>query len=273
MTAAQPQLKVLSLGWGVQSWTLAAMVALGELEPIDLAIHSDTTWERASTYQFAKEFTPWLQSHGITVTTVSNSKAARKIVDDYGGVFIPAYTINNGKRGQLRRQCTGDWKIDPMRRHIATELKRRELTKTPGIVEQWLGITIDEWQRAKDSNVKYIRHRFPLLEMSMSRSDCLAWLSRNNLPSSSKSACTFCPYHNRLTWEQMKRDNGADWLQACDIDTRIRNKRPPSPLFVHSYAKPLTEVVTIPEDYGATQLSFLDSDDNDAQCDSGYCFL
>ena len=26
-------LTVLSLGWGVQSWTLAAMAALGEIEP------------------------------------------------------------------------------------------------------------------------------------------------------------------------------------------------------------------------------------------------
>ena len=31
-------MKVISLGWGVQSFTLAAMVALGELEPVDYAI-------------------------------------------------------------------------------------------------------------------------------------------------------------------------------------------------------------------------------------------
>ena len=36
-------MRVISLGWGVQSFTLAAMVALGELEPIDAAIHADTT--------------------------------------------------------------------------------------------------------------------------------------------------------------------------------------------------------------------------------------
>ena len=47
------KLKIISLGWGVQSWALAAMVALGELEPVDFAIHSDTTWERSDTYQFA----------------------------------------------------------------------------------------------------------------------------------------------------------------------------------------------------------------------------
>jgi len=38
-------MKSLSLGWGVQSFTLAAMVALGDLEPVDVAIHADTTHE------------------------------------------------------------------------------------------------------------------------------------------------------------------------------------------------------------------------------------
>ena len=35
-----PVMKIISLGWGVQSFTLAAMVALGELEPVDFAIHA-----------------------------------------------------------------------------------------------------------------------------------------------------------------------------------------------------------------------------------------
>ena len=47
-------IKAISLGWGVQSFTMAAMVALEELEPIDFAIHADTTHERVGTYQFAE---------------------------------------------------------------------------------------------------------------------------------------------------------------------------------------------------------------------------
>ena len=30
---AEP-LRIISLGWGVQSWTLAAMAALGEIPPV-----------------------------------------------------------------------------------------------------------------------------------------------------------------------------------------------------------------------------------------------
>ena len=60
-------LTVLSLGWGVQSWTLAAMVALKELPPVDCAIHADTTHEASGTYEHAKKWTPWLEDQGVLV--------------------------------------------------------------------------------------------------------------------------------------------------------------------------------------------------------------
>jgi 3'-phosphoadenosine 5'-phosphosulfate sulfotransferase (PAPS reductase)/FAD synthetase len=63
------EMKVISLGWGVQSWTLAAMAALGEIEA-DVAIHADTTWEKSATYDFARQWQPWLENHGLRVAVV-----------------------------------------------------------------------------------------------------------------------------------------------------------------------------------------------------------
>lgn len=172
-----------------------------------------------------------------------------------------------------------------MRRYIAAELERRKLSKTPGVVEQWLGITLDEIQRAKDSDVKYITHRFPLLEKKMNRGDCMTWLKQHGLPSPGKSACVFCPYQNRRRWEAMKRKGGSDWEIALQVDEAIRDKRPPYPLYVHPDRKPLAEAVVIPEDFGAVQGSMFELvrdiaaaedngiDDADAECDSGYCFM
>ena len=36
----EPKIVQASLGWGVQSWGMVAMIALGVLPPIDYAIHS-----------------------------------------------------------------------------------------------------------------------------------------------------------------------------------------------------------------------------------------
>ncbi len=260
-------LTYISLGWGVQSWTLAAMVALGELPSVDAAIHSDTGWERQSTYEFAATWTPWLESRGVPVVTVHDKKPATVATNQ---TDIPAFTAGtSAKGGQLRRQCTGDWKIKPMRRYISQQLSQVGAQKTPGIVEQWLGITQDEWHRAKDSDVAYITHKYPLLDRNMTRANCITWLQKNNLPAPDKSACVFCPYHNRAAWQRMRAENGADWRTAVSVDSAIRNTRPPHLLYVHPDRIPLESAVLTPEMFGMTQTSLIP----DEECDSGYCFL
>lgn len=251
----------LSLGWGVQSWALAAMSALGELPRLDVAIHADTTHERSSTYAFAAQWTPWLEQRGVPVATVINdSRSGTEVAVGGRKIMIPAYT--NGA-GRIRRQCTGDWKIDPIRRYLQSIRNWQP-------VELWLGISTDEFQRAKDSNVRYIAHRYPLLELDMSRADCVRWLISHELPSPTKSSCVFCPFQTRRSWQEMKRAGGTDWQQAVEADASIRNVRPPGELFVHPACVPLAQAVIIPEDYGMSQSSF---DLDDTECDSGYCFM
>ena len=157
------ELTYISLGWGVQSFALAAMSALGALPPVDAAIHADTTHERSETYAFAKRWTPWLEARGIRVVTVKDKKAPPRILDPNSGqVYAPLFTLSQkGTRGQLRRSCTQRWKIAPIRRWISAELGRRGLSKVPGVVSQWMGITFDEMERAKTSDVQYIVNRFP----------------------------------------------------------------------------------------------------------------
>jgi len=253
----------ISLGWGVQSFTLAAMSALGDLPPVDVAIHADTTHEMAATYAFAQEWAPWLEKRGVRVVTVTT---AARPVDIWGGVAMPAYTLEDGKRGRIKRQCTNDWKIAPVRKLLQSERNGQP-------VELWLGISTDEWHRAKSADVQYIDHKYPLLDLGMSRADCLRWLTAHRLPSPGKSSCTFCPFHRIGEWEQIKRTGGADWEEALQVDEMIRHARPPGVLYAHARMLPLTEAVIIPEDYGYTQLDLLASDDDDAECDSGFCFL
>ena len=228
-------MKILSLGWGVQSFTLAAMVALGELEPIDYAIHADTTHESKLTYEFVKRWGGWLEERGVKLITVENKqqvlqplKSGKYVVD------IPAFTASEKGDGQTRRQCTLDWKIANIRRWL-------QLNRNKQPVEQWLGISLDEFQRMKDSDVKYITHRWPLIEKRMTRADCINWLDRRGLEVPPKSACTFCPYHSTAEWRRIKQ-TPEDWSEAVAVDEAIRKARPPYDLFIHPSRKPLTEV-------------------------------
>jgi len=181
-------------------------------------------------------------------------------------VEIPAYTVIAGKDGRIRRQCTHQWKTAPVRRFLQEE-------RCGQPVDLLLGISTDEWQRMKAADVDYIRHAYPLIDLGMSRRDCLDWLTAHDLPAPGKSSCTFCPFHNLGAWRAMKRAGGADWEEALAVDMAIRDTMLPGALYIHPKRVPLADAVVIPEDFGYTQLELLASDDDDAECDSGFCFL
>ena len=249
-------MRVISLGWGTQSFGLAAMSALGVLPPVDAAIHADTTHERSATYEFAARWTPWLEKHGVRVVTVKPERCTSPVVNDWGGVFIPAFTVGEGVYGQLRRQCTGDWKIRPIRRWLQQHRSGER-------VELWLGITLDEARRVKHADVKYISHRWPFLERDLwngrmlRRSDVMRWLHENLGPDAipSRSACYFCPYHSRREWRDLRDTGNGDWKRAIAFDDAIRKMRPPFDLFICQERVPLVELdLSTPEDHGQMSL-------------------
>lgn len=261
-------MKVISLGWGVQSFTMAAMVALGELPPVDAAIHADTGHESLLTYQFAARWTGWLGEHGVKIITVKNPTGGIwEILKRLGQTHIPAYTkfvgetktipemewqwdenedgevekptgrmieITPNREGQLNRSCTHRWKIVPMRRWLQSNRNGEN-------IEQWIGISWDESQRMKDSDVKYITHVWPLIDLRMTRKDCINWLDEHGIEIPPRSACTFCPFHNTAEWCRIKSTT-EDWSEAVAVDEAIRNARPPYDLFVHPSRKPLADV-------------------------------
>ena len=260
-----PDLTYLSLGWGVQSFTLAAMVALGELPPVDLAIHADTTHEATGTYAHAQKWTPWLGEHGVKVVTVTadNTEVVRTWANSRS-VMIPAFTLApDGSHGQVRRQCTHDWKLTPIRRHLRLLIPNPK----PGAVECWQGISLDEWHRMRNSDVQYIKNVYPLVDRRMTRRDCISWLMAHGLEVPPKSACVFCPYHTLGHWKAMKAEGGADWTLSVAVDEGVRHNRPGHELFVHPARRPLAEAVRIPEDAGGRQLEL------DLPCDGGVCFV
>jgi hypothetical protein len=237
----------LSLGWGVQSFALAAMSALGELPRVDVAIHADTTHEHDETYKFLCRWGYWLSERGIEIATVRAPNLLGAL-DEYGACMIPAHIDG---RGMFSRQCTDNWKRAPIRRYLQAHRNGKP-------VELWIGISNDEALRMKDSDVKYITHRWPLIEKRMSRNDCAAWLKAHGLEVPPKSSCVFCPFQKNSEWNVTWK-NGDDYFKAVKADNQIRKARPPYDLFVHPARKPLTEI-DLRNDVDRGQLSLWDEE-------------
>jgi len=247
-------LRMLSLGAGVQSTTLALMASAGEIgPPLDCAIFADTGAEPQGTYAHLRALIPQLSFPVITVSTgnlreliLSSTRGESKMGSN---ARPPFFTRNDdGTDGMVRRQCTQDFKILPIEREIRRQLglkPRQRWPKTP-VVEQWMGISTDEASRMKPSRISAIIARWPLIEKGMSRKDCLRWLTDHGYPIPPKSACTFCPYHSAVEWRRLRDLGGDDWRQAVELDHAIRHglRRDglAGTLFVHRDRVPLDEV-------------------------------
>lgn len=259
-------MKIISLGWGVQSFGLAMMSALGVLPKVDVALHADTGHERAETYALAEKWTPWLEKHGVPVVTVRASAKTRDLCGS--GRTPPLFTlsIKTGKRGQLYQTCTDRWKIQPMLKWLRPQLEKGQSA------DKLIGITLDEVARMKRSRNKIEVLHYPFIDAfdhPWRRGDVLRWLYDNELEIPVKSGCYFCPWHSQKTWRDIQLSGNGDWEKALEVDRAIRNKRQQQGYlcFLTVQRKPLEECdFRSQQEHG--QLTLWEEE----EC-SGMCFL
>ena len=241
------ELTTLSLGAGVQTSTVLMLSEAGILPRLDAAIFADTGWEPAAVYQHL-ETLKGMTSIPIYTVTAGNLREATMAGYNWSNnpfFDIPAFTR---ERGMTSRQCTTNYKVKPIKRQIRQLLGDRRLTA--GLVEQWLGISTDEAMRMKPSRDKYIVNRWPLIDLGMSRADCLRWWTAN-YPAITppKSACLGCPFHSKRVWIALYRRGGPEWDDTVAVDERLREPGYPGtshldgPAYLAQSCRPLKEQV------------------------------
>lgn len=286
-------LTTVSLGGGVQSGTIAEMVVEGELPRPDVFIFADTGDEPDYVYRYVEYLTKRLAGVNVPVVTVSNGN----MVDDlYGGkrfAVMPLFTrqmrpvsgfgveAHNEQVGRLKRQCTADYKIEPIEKWIKNhllEVGAAKQTRSGAIhvnqgvsVETWLGISLDEVQRMKPSRTRWISHRWPLIEKRMTRQKCQQWLEARGLPVPLKSSCKRCPFHDKRYWRDMKENRPSDWQEVVMFDHDLRDSSSGlriaatanGDLFLSEDCVPLVDV----------DLSTSQENGQMDMCDAGFCFI
>lgn len=246
------QLKVLSLGAGVQSSTVLLMSCRGVLHKLDAAIFADTQWEPKAVYEWLTFLESEAVKAGIPIFRVTKGNirkdalrsrvrsAEYKQMEDGRWASMPLYTMLNDRdsEGQIRRQCTKEYKITPITQ------KARELKEQSGAysVQQWYGISADEMRRMRFSQVGWIENYYPLifgLERPYHRHDCLRWLEENGFSQAPRSACLGCPYHSDAEWRAIK-ENPQEWADVVAFDASIRKVGgQTADTYLHRSCKPL----------------------------------
>ncbi|MFF6888854.1 hypothetical protein ACFY9F_37460 [Streptomyces sp. NPDC012421] len=211
----------------MQSSALLALSAEGILPKIDYAIFADTGWEPEAVYRHLDRLEREIaEPAGIPILRVSSGNIRDDALNpDHRFASMPLYILNkDGRPGMTRRQYTGEYKVKPIKRKIREILGYPYPAPVPkGVfVEQWIGISTDEFHHAKDADVKYMQNRHPLIDMGWSRSDCVRHLASLGLADTPKSSRLGCPYHGNSQWRKIRDTSPSEWEDVVEFDAAIR---------------------------------------------------
>ena len=255
----------LSLGAGVQSSTLALMAAKGEISMPKAAIFADTQDEPQSVYRWLD----WLKKqlpfpvYRVTKGRLSD-ESLRMRVSAKGLKFpctnIPFFTKSpTGELGKIpHRSCTADFKIKPILKELRKQIGPKLIAawhrehkgqtfrekQKDALAVSWIGISLDEMQRMKESRDPWVRCEWPLIERRMTRQHCLDWMAKNNYPVPPRSSCVYCPFHRNSEWRRLQTEEPEAFQQAVEFEREIqrvkaRTDNMNSTPFLHRSCKPL----------------------------------
>lgn len=221
---------VLSLGAGTQSTVMALMAEQGYrgMPKPDIAIFADTGWEPQAVYDHLEWLKDQLSYEVVTVSAgnIKDDLLVGKNPRGHSFMDIPAFlTLPDGKGSVSKRQCTSDYKLDPIKAEVRRRLGLEKGKPTPKNVQvrMWLGISVDEISRQKPSRDSWITNCWPLIERGYNRSQLYGWFQKRyperELP---RSACIGCPYHSDSEWKHLKENDRAAFDDAVFVDRALR---------------------------------------------------
>lgn len=265
-------LRTVSYGGGVQSTALLVLAAQRKIDfGVFMFANVGHDSEMPATLDYVENVAkPYAEANDIELVELfrvpQRGWSAGQVETLYGRLTregsrslpIPV-RMSNGAPGT--RSCTADFKI----RVVERELKRRGATVAePALVA--LGISVDEIQRAKpglDPKSPVQIRTYPLLDLGLHRSGCKRLIAEAGLPVPEKSACYFCPFHDKETWRRLKREHPDLFAKSCELEAHLnaqRDKLGKDHVYLTRHGKPLAETVDDQQ-----QLDGMDG------CDSGYC--
>lgn len=243
-------LRVLSLGAGVQSTTLLLMAIHGEIPKPDHVIFADVGWEPDNVYEHLNYLERLMAQAEIPFHKVSEGNIRRDALNPQGNRFasMPFFVKNEkDKMGMVRRQCTSEYKIKPLLK------KQRELAglvpkqrSKEHLITTLIGISLDESQRMRDAAFPWIRNEYPLIDLGMTRQDCLDWCEAHGYKRPPRSACIGCPFKSQDEWRLLKAQP-KEWADAVEFDNALRTtdrlvERFDGKVYLHRSGVPLSEV-------------------------------
>ena len=261
---------IFSCGGGVQSTACLVLAAQSKIpyRTFVFANVGDKAESPDTIRYIAEVLKPYAAQHGIKWVDLQRCRRDGTLVDLLDDLHRPIRSINipvrmsNGAPGN--RNCTVEFKIKPIAKWIKNNAPNCVLGK---------GISSDEPHRATPSRESDgYTSAYPLIELGISRSDCLLIVRKAGLPQPPKSSCWFCPYKTTDQWITMRREKPDLFAATADLERTLNQKRAAigkDAVYISGVGarKALPIDQAIPDQLGLFP-AWIDEQDG---CESGYC--
>ena len=243
------QHEILSYGGGTQTAAMCVLVAEGILPRPDAIIAADTGREMPTTWNYLNNvMRPYLATHGLEVHVADHSFATVDIYAQNGDLLLPVFT----ETGKFQTFCSNEWKARVVHRYARQQLKMT------GTLINWIGFSLDEKRRVKGHDGR----RYPLIDLMLTKGECIDLIERAGLPLPGKSRCWMCPHQNNAEWREV-RSHPELWQQAIELEREINENDEYGNMFLHVSRTPLHEA----------QLDEETTREPTRQCGLGLCFV
>lgn len=239
--------KAFSFGGGVQSVAALVLAAQGRIDYdtfLFANVGDDSEYPETMVY-LRQVAMPYAEANNLKIVELYKTRKDgttetlwEKLHRTERSIDIPM-RMSNGAPGN--RSCTADFKIKVvakwMRQNGATKIK-------PG--EVGIGISTDEAQRMKPSQLPHIINRYPLIDLMLSRKDCEQLIASAGIPVPPKSSCFFCPFHTVKAWQDLYDNQPELFAKSVALERMINDRRKSigrDSIWLSNKLRPLDEVV------------------------------
>lgn len=234
-------MKVLSCGAGMQSTALALMACenaqKGTVHPAvpvyDAIVFCDLQCEPPWVYDQVDFLAARCEEYNIPFY-ILEANLYGDYMRNFGHgrcVSIPFWSLENGKKGKMRRHCTIDYKIAAIQKFFKYTLLgykkyQRMRPEDIGAHEMHIGFSTEEQSRVFDSHNPLLVNKFPLTEMGLERKDTYSYILDEWGLDTKSSACIICPFHRNYFYKFIRKNYPATHQEIVAFDRMLCENQP-----------------------------------------------
>ena len=192
--------QIASFGCGVDS--VAGLLLNSNYDEI---IFADTLDELPQTYAYLDYFE---KKSGLKIT---------KVTSKHGSLY-DYFFKGKSQSSKYHHWCSDKFKIQPIRKYLREKYGKKET------FEMNIFIDFSEFHRMRESDRKYIKNKYPLVEQKLNRDQLKEIIKSKGYLVPEKSGCYHCCFTTKKGWIKLRNKEPELWQKTKDLENNSNTK-------------------------------------------------